>query len=312
MHNFDLVAVLALSMASSSCFGGDMADHERKEERESTSLVAPNSVQGSSSQQAELRAELEAMVKTVESVFDSYPEYVCDLTPEECAEEDRWIAEQPMEVFDCGYADGIDAALEGDTGLPMSTEGLITLAKTVYYVESAGSGNGYPESTWKPELERHVQHQLHLIAAARKLEADDGIGGAYGSDLMWSLTEYPIHIVHDMDVYRRNVNPSLERLVPMDGCGAGETDLIVRTSPEAKKVRMLPGFLGSVCRLDPRAHIAECKYWTDVNLNESRGASGIYEYEATWPDGKVTYGRVDVDSIALAAEGSTPVLTIRR
>src|SRR3546814_9666470 len=53
---------------------------------------------------------------------------------------------------------------------------------------------------------------------------------------------HPHYIVDtDMRTYRQDRQPGLREIQSIDGCGAGETPILVRGEPKAQRIRLIPG-----------------------------------------------------------------------
>src|SRR3546814_2995974 len=74
---------------------------------------------------------------------------------------------------------------------------------------------------------------------------------------------HPHYIVDtDMLTYRQDRQPGLREIQSIDGCGAGETPILVRGEPKAHGIRLIPGFFCELCKSTSRGLAGDaCPYW---------------------------------------------------
>src|SRR3546814_15301520 len=71
---------------------------------------------------------------------------------------------------------------------------------------------------------------------------------------------HPHYIVDtDMRTYRQDRQPGLREIQSIDGCGAGETPILVRGEPKAQRIRLIPGFFSELCKRSEERRVGkEC------------------------------------------------------
>src|SRR3546814_3704971 len=93
------------------------------------------------------------------------------VTRTECVDDDYTPpADEPIIAFDCGFADGIDGTLSGDTPQSMWSLELLATAKLATSLEDVATEYRYPPESWEPKLRRHEARE---IAYAAKLRSDE-------------------------------------------------------------------------------------------------------------------------------------------
>ena len=112
---------------------------------------------------------------------------------------------------------------------------------------------------------------------------------------------------------RARLQPRLPPVVVQGGCGAGETAVLLRTSPARATVWLITQFSFDVCKakgLDPWDRGA-CGRWGEVALERKTYLSGSYVYQAQWVGGVKTRGQTSVTP-SLDEGGPAQVVWIRQ
>jgi hypothetical protein len=95
----------------------------------------------------------------------------------------------------------------------------------------------------------------------------------------------------EMERRRARLQPGKPRIFVEGGCGAGESEFVIRTVPANGKVWIANAFAFHVCMTKVRDpwDLRACR-WTEVDPDNATMASGRYMYQARWPDGKTARG----------------------
>lgn len=204
--------------------------------------------------------------------------------------------ENVVVVFDCGFTEGLDfigVDAERNSILPDWALYMFTLAKGVVQLRRAAAMSGYPEGSWKAQLVDFEDVQLRqaifmAVNDKSKKEASPLVGAPY-----------PENIVDAMNDYRKRRNPKLPELISQDGCGAGESPVLIKGSPPAARLLLVPEFFASICERGGRfSKIEACPYWREAQLEVELPVSGLYRYAMSWADGSSRQGRIDFDKYA--------------
>ncbi|WP_143788570.1 hypothetical protein [Paraburkholderia phenazinium] len=168
---------------------------------------------------------------------------------------------------------------------------------------------GIPPDVLKPELD--AMENLILTNIARRLarpvrlqtyEIPIGMGAKNDVDFdngrMANLERefagsWNAYVVSLSNAQRSKL--SLLEGVP-DGCGAGETEYEVMTTPPGGRIRLISDMDAMVCearKIDPW-DFNLCQGWTAV-LSKTMGLVGTYRYVVDWPNGQSVRDKVIVD-----------------
>lgn len=221
-------------------------------------------------------------------------------------------SDEPDVAFDCGFTDGIDGTLEGNTPQSLWSLELLETAKLASSLEYIATKYGYPDEAWKPKLRRYENREINHIAKLKHAElGDPALAGQRVADLEANEhrhpdepeldPSHPYYIVDtDMRTYRATRQPELREIQSIEGCGAGESPVLVRGEPEAQRIRLIPGFFSELCKRTNRSLDGDdCPYWFEATQAQPMDLAGYYRYEARWPDGGKAVGTADVDKLHL-------------
>lgn len=222
------------------------------------------------------------------------------------------LPDEPVIAFDCGFTDGIDGALEGDNPQSLWSQELLATAKLATSLEDVATQYGYPDEAWKPKLQRYEEREIdyagklkHIESGApaqleQRIAALEASEGRHPDDPELDPS-HPYYIVDtDMQAYRRERQPELREIQSIEGCGAGESPVLVRGEPEAQRIRLIPGFFSELCKRTNRSLDGDdCPYWFEATQAQPMDLAGYYRYEARWPDGGKAVGTADVDKLHL-------------
>ncbi len=112
--------------------------------------------------------------------------------------------------------------------------------------------------------------------------------------------------------YVKTQSSNSPEIMTREGCGAGETEVVIRTEPVGAKVAYITEFKHMLCEvrnLDPYDSTA-CSGWIDA-VKDVEYLSGKYVYVANWPDGKSTSGRFNMSDPWESEDGYNQVITIK-
>jgi hypothetical protein len=232
-------------------------------------------------------------------------------SPQSC--EDRRLpqpTDEPVNVFDCGFTDGIDVTL-GETEQPAWSLKLLEVAKLSTALENAAAKYDYPDEAWKPKLRQYEAREIERAAGLR-----DGTASGDGDEFLddpWQDPLHPYHIVDtDMHAYRSAQQPALRELRSTFECGAGESPVLVRGEPKASRIRLIPGFFSDLCQRTQRPLDGDdCPYWFEVTQERPMDLAGRYRYEASWPGGGKAAGTADIDKLHTGDDEEYAELVIR-
>lgn len=300
--------VLGIAALLAGCDGAVSVGTDEANEAPSGDSDTVLKLYGGQAALAKVAAEYAAIKQGVREQI-AKEDAACAEDPEGCRE--LWPPSKPVPsfpyvVFDCGSYGEIPPTLVNDGLQSASAMGLLTAATGAVLLERSAMRFRYPEPVWKPAL-THYEAEAQLNALrVRFLEARE----KYPTP--WYI-EYPTHVVTDLIAYQEQVDPSLERLLDREGCGAGEFDVKVHALG-ATALHIIPEFFAQVClhevgSLDRPA----CRYWTAAPLSEVISVSGAYRYDVQWRNGKRTTGNIDFDRIGNvdAGDDDTPTFMIR-
>src|SRR3546814_5041079 len=82
-------------------------------------------------------------------------------------------AVEPIIAFDCGFADGIDGTLSGDTPRSMWSLELLATAKLATSLEDVATEYRYPPESWEPKLRRYEAREIAYAAKLKEIESGD-------------------------------------------------------------------------------------------------------------------------------------------
>ncbi len=177
------------------------------------------------------------------------------------------------------------------------------LAYDVLYLQAALQVAGYPPNLWRPDLTEYERSNLASID-----QYDQGISEV-GTPAKQRLAK-------KLNDYKKSSKERYKKVIPgPEGCGAGEVQVRIRTSPSAQRVEYINLLKYNLCtfqRLDPDG--ASCDLWVDYSAHASDGAlmSGRYKIRATWSDGTTVFRDLDVDNLVQDRNGRYSFAITRR
>src|SRR3546814_10616602 len=96
------------------------------------------------------------------------------VTRTECVDDDYSPpADEPIIAFDCGFADGIDGTLSGDTPQSMWSLELLATAKLATSLEDVATEYRYPPESWETKLRRYEAREIPYAATLKEIESGD-------------------------------------------------------------------------------------------------------------------------------------------
>jgi hypothetical protein len=243
-----------------------------------------------------LKGEAKEKANAPDDFFDTLPPSVVDTNL--------------VAVFDCGFTPGLDFASAGSVegayaGSPAWAAVLFHVAKAATVVQITAKQFGYPEEVWVNEL---ASYERKGVASAKELARRTVRSAGEVESL---LPAYPDRIVESMEAYRIKTKKRSPELVAQEGCGAGESVVQIVTEPSARLVRVIPEFFAMVCEKAGKLLSGDtCPYWREAPQRAHFSVSGLYRYNASWPDGAERTGKVDFDK--LGGGDDTPVFRIKK
>ncbi|MBU0876736.1 MAG: hypothetical protein KKB61_12370 [Alphaproteobacteria bacterium] len=157
------------------------------------------------------------------------------------------------------------------------------------YIESELSLYRYPASLWKPAVRSHEQS----IMQAFEKTHDDRV--------------FPEHDEFARELSRllnRERPASLPEVEAVGECGAGEDIYTLKSEPTPISLQINSRWATLVCigqgitPYDP----AKCRGWRAYRTPTKLPMVGLYTFQATWPDGRISRGELDVSDAELAKE----------
>ncbi|WP_157063895.1 hypothetical protein [Methylobacterium tarhaniae] len=167
---------------------------------------------------------------------------------------------------------------------------LLDLSYDVLSPQMALSALGYPEYTWKREIEKYERLHLERIAnrTAKGLPLD------YSVDTDRNLQKKIVISAEDA----RKHNSALPRVYIEGGCGDGEVPVKISLNPPGGNIRLITDFSFKFCKLqdiDPY-DVDLCNRWKSVEENKATELSGNYHYLVRWNDGSVRRDTISIVS----------------
>lgn len=248
-------------------------------------------------------------------------------TRSDYCEDDNYTpaADEPVVAFDCGFSDGIDGTMsEGETPQSRWSRELLDTAKLSVALEDTATEYGYPAAVWERKLRQFESREISRAKELQQIESGDlalvdqrlavfDKNNAPPGDDPSLDPLHPYHIVDtDMRAYRQKQNPELREVESLEGCGAGESLVLVRGEPKAQRIRLIPGFFSELCKRTKRALEGDdCPYWFEVSQEQPMDLAGYYRYEARWSSGSKALGTADVDKLHQDEDKEYAELVIR-
>ena len=157
------------------------------------------------------------------------------------------------------------------------------------YIESELRLHRYPASLWKPAIRNHEQS---ILQEFEKNHVD---------------RVFPEHEVFARELSRllnRQRPKSLPKVEAVGECGAGEDIYILKSQPTPISLRINSRWATLVCigqGITPY-DTEKCRGWRAYRTPTKLPMVGLYTFQATWPDGRITRGELDVSDAELAKE----------
>lgn len=140
---------------------------------------------------------------------------------------------------------------------------------------------GYPMNAMQPILDRFEVAEQALAAEGN----DVGPGSEAFDARMQALAA-------ELDDVRAALAPDLQPVITEGGCGAGETQVHIRTLPEGGRSWLITRFAFDLCqarKLDPW-NMEACPRWAEADPEAPMMLSGAYKWQVRWPDGDTARG----------------------
>lgn len=207
---------------------------------------------------------------------------------------------------------------ERDVEVGSATEGRATaledLALKVSEIEAGLTRGGYSAAVFAGPLRLYEQQGLARIASRAAHPRRRGADDPWLTDADAEALEANLSSMgRAVEAGRARLQPRLPPVVVQGGCGAGETAVLLRTSPARATVWLITQFSFEVCKakgLDPWDRGA-CGRWGEVALERKTYLSGAYVYQAQWGGGVKTRGQTSVTP-SLDEAGPAQVVWIRQ
>ena len=203
-------------------------------------------------------------------------------------------------VFDCGFTKNLDflgAGAQTNNAVPDWALLMFSLAKGVAQLRQTAIAAGYPEESWKGDLITHEETNLQKIIPLVIKNSTQSKATPKVS------IQYPTSIVEAMNAYRVRKRLKLPALQDIDGCGAGEASVSLKTIPDASKIFIIPEFFALICEKTGRyTTIEACPYWRDVPKTNDLEVSGLYRFVILWSSGAARKGKLDFDKFLKPGE----------
>jgi hypothetical protein len=161
------------------------------------------------------------------------------------------------------------------------TNSLLQTASEIVVATELLRWAGYPTSIWQNALAEYERQQLASIVAGR--------GRSTRAMVRMERT-----LIANLDVYRRTSGGPLPKIVSDTGCGGIGNEVTVVTVPSGGKVKHRILLWDRFCTrqgLVPKD--VECDRWDEARDGEVTQANGIHYYQATWPRGPASEGRIE-------------------
>lgn len=170
-------------------------------------------------------------------------------------------------------------------------ERLLQIAYRQWHVEFALGTSRYPEATWRPLLDAHVN--TALVAASGDLGED--ATDAFQADDHKFLEE----LASALNAYRESrPEDNLRPVVVFELATAGPSSrasfvtFLPEPLDELVSIRLMPVFLAKVCEA---RKAKTCEGWLDVFPGVGVRLLGEYYLTVTWSDGFSTVGRIRLE-----------------
>jgi hypothetical protein len=168
-----------------------------------------------------------------------------------------------------------------------------TIAMRVQELTHSLRALGVPASLWQPRLDAMESLAIAHIRTIRNAPAS----AARQADATWRRYSSEEEALGEaLDRYSRS-SQVRGTIVVQEGCGAGEIEVELTTSPRGATVSYIPLFRYKLCQLrgiQPTS-LQACDGWVSA-VGGTERMSGKYMFVARWPDGRMREGILDVSS----------------
>jgi hypothetical protein len=152
---------------------------------------------------------------------------------------------------------------------------------------------GVPAALWQPRLDAMESLAVTHIRSVRNAPAS----AARQADETWRRYSSQEELLGEaLDRFSRS-SQVRGTIVIQEGCGAGEIEVELTTSPRGAAVSYIPLFRYKLCEvrgIQPTS-IQACDGWVSA-VGQTERMSGKYMFVARWPDGRMREGILDVSS----------------
>ena len=181
----------------------------------------------------------------------------------------------------------------------------------VLYLKELSRSVGVPETVLKSELEamdslilKNIERRLKRPVRLQIYELESGMGvdndvkndNGRAQTLEEMFAKRWNDYAHSLPNPRRDEVPFLDGVT--QGCGAGETEYEVGSSPPGGMIRLISDMDAKLCeavKLDPW-DFNSCQGWTAI-LSKKMGLVGTYRYVVEWPNGKTARNKFTTDQM---------------
>lgn len=197
----------------------------------------------------------------------------------------------------CSYVSDAFLGGEGAENVSEKETDLTELAYEVAYLSRTLIAAGYPTRVWSKTLRQYENHAFDRIVAGKK------------AGLLWDVEDTgdaPIFIAlaKKANSYRKSQAsrhlPTVLSTSP--GCGAGELDVTIKTTPHARRIQYINLIYFGLCEHQGKDATDEksCSYWLDASLKAPSGEASVsmagnYKILVTWSDGHTKLVSLPVD-----------------
>lgn len=209
--------------------------------------------------------------------------------------------EKKIVVYDCGFTEGVDylqSEHSTENFMPDWVVRMHLLSKSVVQLRNAAIFAKYPDDAWRSALTEQEDAWLNLI-----------ILHALKRETTPPNVNYLDSLIDKMNWYRLKNGLNLPALLSQDGCGAGESQALIKTIPAASSIRFIPEFFAKICEATGRDNPGACPYWVDVPDTEI-AVSGLYRYIVVWAGSPARRGVFDFDKLLVGNE--VKIIEIRK
>jgi hypothetical protein len=179
----------------------------------------------------------------------------------------------------------------GDDGNPNSVLiKLANLAFDVLYLQAILPVAGYPKSVWEFELAEYERTNLAQI---------DRYDTGFSAERNEKGSPAKQRLAKKLNEYRKASNRRYKEIFAgQPGCGGGEVNVQIITTPPARRVEFINLVNYGLCSFYGHDPKGDCDFWRDYTPNYM--VSGKYIIRVTWSKEKhPEYRNLDVDGLGL-------------